>query len=261
MMKRRQDMHTINRESPIPVYYQIQQDLLSRISRGEWKLGELMPSESALLKDYEVSRVTLRQALAELEKDGIIKRFRGKGAYVKGISPKPYVHELKYRLVTQDQGLGTDSDEDMSARILTLEEIAQPYPDVLEKLALPKEDIEAIYLKRLFMLNGKPIAIGKSWLPSFMLPGFIDKGMVNNSLTQTLKANYGLSAARVDDYLEVMRCTSGEAKLLNCTVDTPLLQVKGISFTEDGRPIEYSSTSWLGDCVRFNINLRLSELE
>ena len=69
----------IDRDSPVPVYYQIQQDLISRISRGEWQIGEQMPSESSLIDEYKVSRVTPRQALAELEKDNLIKRHRGKG--------------------------------------------------------------------------------------------------------------------------------------------------------------------------------------
>lgn len=253
-------MDSINRDSPIPVYYQIQQDLLNRISRGEWKLGDLMPSESKLIAEYDVSRVTLRQALAELEKDGIIKRYRGKGAYIKGISPKPYVHELKYRLVSQDQTLGENSGDSMTADVLAVELIPDAYPDVREKLHLPEEKPEAIYLKRLFKLNGKPIAIGKSWLPSYLLPGFRERGMVNNSLTQTLKANYGLVPEMINDYIEVVRCTASEAKLLSSTADTPLLVVKGISLLKNGTPIEYSSTSWLGDCVRFNINLKFSEL-
>ena len=246
-------MDSINRDSPIPVYYQIQQDLLNRISRGEWKLGDLMPSESKLIAEYDVSRVTLRQALAELEKDGIIKRYRGKGAYIKGISPKPYVHELKYRLVSQDQTLGENSGDSMTADVLAVELIPDAYP-------VPEGKPEAIYLKRLFKLNGKPIAIGKSWLPSYLLPGFRERGMVNNSLTQTLKANYGLVPEMINDYIEVVRCTASEAKLLSSTADTPLLVVKGISLLKNGTPIEYSSTSWLGDCVRFNISLKFSEL-
>ena len=156
--------------------------------------------------------------------------------------------------------LGENSGDSMTADVLAVELIPDAYPDVREKLQLPEEKPEAIYLKRLFKLNGKPIAIGKSWLPSYLLPGFRERGMVNNSLTQTLKANYGLVPEMINDYIEVVRCTASEAKLLSSTADTPLLVVKGISLLKSGTPIEYAATSWLGDCVRFNINLKFSEL-
>ena len=65
---------SIDRNSPVPAYYQIQLDLSDRIQRGEWNDRKQLPSESTLAEQYAVSRITLRQALAELEKDGIIKK-------------------------------------------------------------------------------------------------------------------------------------------------------------------------------------------
>ena len=65
---------SIDRSSPVPAYYQIQLDLSDRIQRGEWNDRKQLPSESTLAEQYAVSRITLRQALAELEKDGIIKK-------------------------------------------------------------------------------------------------------------------------------------------------------------------------------------------
>ena len=65
---------SIDRNSPVPAYYQIQLDLSDRIQRGEWNDRKQLPSESTLAEQYAVSRITLRQALAELEKDGIIKQ-------------------------------------------------------------------------------------------------------------------------------------------------------------------------------------------
>ena len=67
---------SIDRSSPVPAYYQIQLDLSDRIQRGEWNDRKQLPSESTLAEQYAVSRITLRQALAELEKDGIIKKSR-----------------------------------------------------------------------------------------------------------------------------------------------------------------------------------------
>jgi len=67
---------SIDRNSPVPAYYQIQLDLSDRIQRGEWNDRKQLPSESTLAEQYAVSRITLRQALAELEKDQEIARLR-----------------------------------------------------------------------------------------------------------------------------------------------------------------------------------------
>ena len=247
----------IDRDSPVPMYYQIQQDIRNRIAHKEWEINQLMPSEADLTQHYEVSRVTLRQALAELEKDGLIKRYRGKGAFITSTSPKPFVHELNYELVTGNRV--TRTNYSMTAKILSLEYVSPLFPDIKEKLKITDDSYTAIFLKRLFYLDGMPIALGKSWLPSHLLPGFVEQGMLNNSLSQTLSERYNLTPYSVDDYVEVVRATQSESALLNSTLDVPLLLVQGISYLKDGSPVECSQTFWLGDGVRFHLHLYYTE--
>ena len=95
---------SIDRNSPVPAYYQIQLDLSDRIQRGEWNDRKQLPSESTLAEQYAVSRITLRQALAELEKDGIIKKSRGCGAKICE-KPAPFVHKMDfYSIVATHEG-------------------------------------------------------------------------------------------------------------------------------------------------------------
>lgn len=247
----------IDRDSPVPVYYQIQQDLINRISRGEWQVGQQMPSESSLIDEYKVSRVTLRQALAELEKDNLIKRHRGKGAFITGTNPKPFVYNLNYKMVSGD-GVEKNSDG-ISAEVLDLKYVSPAYPEIKAELGLTEGKDGAIYLKRLFFLGGKPIAIGRSWLPEYMLPGLVENGLVNCSITDTLKHLYNIVPSTVDDYVEVVRCSQSDSVLLKCTMDVPLLLVKGKSTLGDSRVVEYSETSWLGDFVRFHLHFKSTE--
>lgn len=83
--------YSINRDPPIPVYYQFATDIKSRIIHEEWEVGGQIASENELVIQYGISRVTLRQALAKLKKDGIIKRYRGKGAFVNE-NPNQFLH-------------------------------------------------------------------------------------------------------------------------------------------------------------------------
>ena len=138
--------YNINRESPVPVYYQVAADLRNRINNGEWGSNGQLDSESELIEQYSVSRVTLRQALAELEKDDLIKRSRGKRSVVND-NPKQFIHQLRYSLVSGNYE--TDSEHPISAEMLELKKIDNPYKSVCETLKL-KEGESAIYFKRLF---------------------------------------------------------------------------------------------------------------
>lgn len=142
----------------------------------------------------------------------------------------------------------------MTAEILQFERVSPLFPDICENLHLDADN-EAIYMKRLFLLDGKPIAIGKSWLPSALLPSFIEQGLINNSLSTTLAQRYKITPIRVEDFFEVVRPTAAESGLLKNSNDAPLILVKGISYLDDGSPLEYSHTLWSGDGVRFHFTL------
>lgn len=247
-------IYNINRESPVPVYYQVATDLKNRISNGEWGVKGQLASESELIEQYGVSRVTLRQALAELEKDDIIKRSRGKRAIVNE-NPRQFIHELKYSLVTGTYE--TDNNHPMTAEMIELKKIEEPYPDVIEALQLKKHQA-AIYFKRLFICDSKPIAIGRSWLPCDLVPNLETEGLIHNSLSQTIQERYHLNVVRVDDILETVRAGLSDSQLLNSAYDTPLINIKGLSYLDNGKPLEYSSTLWLGDRVRFALSFTKS---
>lgn len=241
----------IDRDSPIPAYYQIELDLKKRIMRHEWDDKQQLPSEADLATQYDVSRVTLRQALAELEKDGIIKKYRGKGAVV-NTDPIPFVHDLSYVLVSGDRIV--QQGFSMTAKMLDLKQVTDLFDDISENLQIAKSE-PAVYIKRLFLLDGKPMAIGRSWIPAKLVPELEKLGLYNNSLSKTLTERYKLTPVKVEDYLEVVRATQSERELLEGAYDSPLILIKGTSYLEDGTPLELSNTLWLGDCVRFHFAL------
>ena len=73
----------LDRTSPLPAYQQISNDIILRISQKEWNIEDKLPTEAELAAEYGVSRVTLRQAMAQLERDGIICKFQGKRGFCK----------------------------------------------------------------------------------------------------------------------------------------------------------------------------------
>ena len=175
---------SIDRNSPVPAYYQIQLDLSDRIQRGEWNDRKQLPSESTLAEQYAVSRITLRQALAELEKDGIIKKSRGCGAKICE-KPAPFVHKMDfYSIVSTHEGH-----------------------------------------------DGKQVT------------------------------SQVLNIRRFNDAIEAVRPAPDERNLLDVSYDCPLLMVRGLSFDQHNVPVEYSTTYWLGDKVRFTVSMNTQEVE
>lgn len=247
----------IDRSSPVPVYYQIAMDLKSRIARQEWEMEQRLPTEVELAAQYSVSRITLRQAMAELEKDGIVVKQRGRGTFIHS-NPAPFVPKLNYLLVSDEHA--SQENRSVTAKILELRVVTDLFPAVYEHLRLRPED-QAVYVKRLFIQKGRPVAIGRSHIPAHRVPGLEHKKLIGNSLSTTLRELYHLKPVWVEDYIEAVRATQAECALLQCAHDTPLILIEGTSYLADSEPLEYSCTLWAGDSVRFHLPLRLTGTE
>jgi len=244
-------MKTVDRESPVPVYYQIALNLRERIHTQEWRTGEQIPPEPELAEHYGVSRVTIRQALAELVKDGLLTRQRGSGTFVNQ-KPMPLTHD--FSLPTTFAGRLKQMGFQVSSNVLQAATFRGPLPQVMDRLMLGP-DASVAYLKRVHLINEQPTAINRSWLSEAMCPSIAEQDLIDNSLSRTLAERYRLVPARSSNWLEVIRATEKDALLLKTFVDTPLILLTTVSYLEDGTPLEYSMTSWLGDRIRFNFNM------
>ncbi len=250
-------MSRIARESPVPAYFQIALDLHKRIQRQEWKNGDQLPPEPELAKEYNVSRVTLRQALAELTKDGLLVRFQGKGTFINDI-PKPIVHDLSLPL--EFAGHLHKLGYHTTSRILEHKVFNDPLLNVIEHLKI-LSDQPVAYLKRLLLINNQPVAINRSWFSERLTPGISQQDLIDGSLSGTLSQRYHLVPIRSENWMEVVRAAEKEAYLLNTYHDTPIMLLTAVSYLSDDTPLEYSITSWLGDSIRFQYNIDLIDGE
>lgn len=245
----------IDRNSPVPAYYQIQLDLSDRIQRGEWTDRKQLPSESVLAEQYAVSRITIRQALSELEKDGIIKKSRGCGTKICE-KPAPFVHKMDFfSIVSTHEG---NDGKQVSYQLLNIRRFDAPTEDVIEHLQI-SPNTPVVYIKRLFVFDGKPLAVGRSWLSLERFPRLDEEGLSADGLTATLRSRYGIIIRRFNDAIEAVRPGPDERNLLDISYDCPLLMVRGLSFDQHGIPAEYSTTYWLGDKVRFTVSMNTQE--
>lgn len=241
-------MTNINRESPIPAYYQIALDIRNRVLQQEWQTGERIPSEIELARTYGVSRITMRQALAELVKDGVLHRKRGSGTFVNQ-NPIPLVHDLSLPHILagrlRDMGLQT------SSRILEVQTFPDPFPEVQSTLGIA-ETTPVAYMKRILLIDNEPTALNRSWFDATRCPGIAEQELIDHSLSKTLQERYGLVPAHASNWLEVIRSTQETANLFDNSQDMPIILVRSVSYLDDDTPLEYSITEWMGDRIRFN---------
>ncbi|MCB5941589.1 GntR family transcriptional regulator [bacterium 210820-DFI.6.52] len=246
----------VDKSAPIPLYYQVACDLKSRIQQGEWKPNEKIPSEHQLTEYYGVSRISLRQALAELEKDGILLKKRGKGTFLTD-RPTPDLQPMKYMLTSSLRF--KNQRERMEVEVLDsgLRD-AGFFPNLPQEFGLQGR---VVYYKRLFFSGGVPLALARSWIPAALVPGMEEKPLPRGRIVRLLEGEYGLSPYRVADSLEIIRPTHTDAQDLQITRDSPLIFVKGVSYLKGETPLEYSSTLWVADRVRFQMENRAEWME
>jgi GntR family transcriptional regulator len=246
---------SIDFESNIPYYIQLIELLKGKISRGEWKPGDQILSEPELCETYGVSRTVVRQALREVELEGLVVRKKGKGTYV----AEPKIDEsLAQKL--------TGFYHDMLERGLTPitqvlhQEVTQVPKKVLEYLDLPP-DTQVVELQRLRSVNNEPIVLVTSYLPYELCPKVAITDFTNQSLYAFLESECGLLITSGKRYIEAVNATESEAELLQVEPGAALILLNSVSFLQDGTPVEYYHALHRGDRSRFEVDLlRVLEL-
>jgi len=241
--------NVVDRTAPLPVYFQIAADIRRRLDDGEWSAGDRIAAELELAREYEVSRMTIRQALAELVKDDLLERRRGSGTYV-----RQQHRPLQYDLSLTVGALASrwqEADFDNRAEVIEAA-VVEPPEDVRLRLQVPRSR-EALYLMRRVLINGQPTVLYRSWFDARLVPDLERSPRLQGSLSRALAEDYRLVPARAETELEVVRATREETHLLQAASDIPIAMVTSTTYLKDGRPLEHAQLAWLGDRVRFHI--------
>lgn len=246
-------MSSIDRNSPIPLYYQIAMDLRARI-KWEWGYGVKLPNEPDLAEEYGTSRMTVRQALAELVKEGMLIRQRAKGTFVRD-APKSYAHTLTFPMSFssrfQAQGM-------VGRTKLIHSEVHEVASSEISKHLEIELGTKIATFQRVLMVNDEGVAINRSVMPEALCPGITEAGLINGSISTTLSDRYDLHPAYADDWIEAAHARKADATLLDTFPGAPLLLVITLSRLGDGTPLEFSRTLWNTDKMRLHIQLNTS---
>jgi GntR family transcriptional regulator len=220
-----------------PAHAQIEAALENAIERGQLTPGDRLPAERVLAQRFGVSRMTLRQALGELERHGLLERSKGRygGTFV--AEPKL---ELAGTSALSDQlrGLGFAA----GARVLSaVERAAEPHERGLGR--------RVYAIERVRLANGEPVALERGAYAVDVYPGLIDEPL-DGSIYELIRALYDDVPVRAQERLEPALAQPAEAGALGIEAGAPVMLVERTAFAANGQPVEMSRDVFRGDRTR-----------
>ena len=239
----------LDRQSVVPLYYQIQQFLLEQIRSGAFEPGAPIFSEKEISARMGVSRMTVRQALKSLCSQGVLYSERGKGTFVSGTKL-----EKNFRNVLSFSEEMKSNGSRPSSKALFFE-VARADADAAKALGVKRND-KVISLRRLRLANGTPMGIEWSRIPMHFGPDLVETFDPRTSLYERLAQRYGIHIAVAEEVAEAALANAEESRLLKIDKGNPIFHFVRTSYLRDGQPVEYVKSTYRGD--RYKIVNRLT---
>jgi GntR family transcriptional regulator len=230
----------INRNIKVPFYYQLYEILLGKIVRGEWKPGDLLPTENDLLEQYQVSRSTVRQALDLLVGEGKIYRQRGRGSFV----AHPPVDQALNRIISFTEDMRRRG---LEPRTHVLASELVPAPDDIARRLKIEPGEELARLERLRLADDEPMSLEEAFLVHRLCQGVLDQDYAHFPLRETLKNKYGIRLTHARQNIRAVSAPKKIARILSIQPNTALLYIERVSFSDQEVPVEYIRFYHRGD--------------
>jgi GntR family transcriptional regulator len=223
---------TLDRDSLIPLYHQLYEILRSQIERGVWKPGDMIPPESELKQMYDVSQITVRQALENLVDYGLIYRRRGQGTFV----AQPRIASSMTRLLTFAEDMRQRGMEPLTKLIdCTTAPLSKHTAVRLEA----EPDDEMVIIKRLRYADGEPLSYEVSCLLHKYVPGIMNKDLNHRSLKELLMTDYNIVMSSAQQTIRAQIVPPDMAHGLHISEDDPVLIIERITRSQHNTPIEF----------------------
>ena len=204
-----------------PIYRIIQQKIKSQILSGVYREGDLLPSETDLIKIHSSTRGTVRQALEALVKDGYIVKQQGKGSIVQ----RSYRRTLGVLSVKGFSQIVTEKKLAIDTVLIKKPVVTAWDEPFFYQLNEIERNAGCIYLKRVRCVNKEPVMLESTYIPNLNLPGLCKNPFVKGSLFETLSVNYQIEITKVEQDLRAISADKDSSVLLNIKVGTPLLHI------------------------------------
>jgi GntR family transcriptional regulator len=215
-----------------PLYQQIKALLTQSLQAGEWKPGELIPSEVELAARFKVSQGTVRKAIDELSNENLVVRRQGKGTFV-STHHEERAH-FRFLKLVPDEGVPVHPEN----RILEVKRLRAP-AEVARLLDLKSGD-SVVYIKRLMSFAGAPTILEELWLPGTLFKGLTAERLeeYKGPMYGLFESEFGTRMIRATEKIRALAADETTAAQLQVAAGTPLLCAERVSFTYGDKAVE-----------------------
>jgi GntR family transcriptional regulator len=230
---------------PIPKYYKIYEELLRQIKNGRYNKNDLFPSDTELVKMFDVSRGTVREAIKLLFQQGYLVREQGKGTFV------------TYKKIQQDPDKLIGFTELMkqhnlkpSARLIEKEIVNAPAN--ISHIMKLKENHKVVKIIRLRFGNTQPLIVERSYFSLPLFSPLYEMDLEKHSIYELLHEHTETRLGDARQSIEAISAGQQEQYLLEVETGTPLLLIKRLIRTEDEMIFQYSEDVYRSDRINFS---------
>lgn len=232
-----------------PLYQQIKALITQSLQSGEWKPGELIPSEMELAARFKVSQGTVRKAIDELALENLLVRRQGKGTFV------ATHHEVRaqFRFLRLMPDIGEPHHPEN--RVIEVKRLRAP-AEVARLLEIKSAD-SVIFIKRVQSFDGAPTILEELWLPGVIFKGLTAERLIEykGPMYGLFETEFGTRMIRATEKIRAVNADENVAALLKIAPNTPLLSVERVSYTYGDRPVEVRRGLYLTDCHHYQNEL------
>lgn len=238
----------LNSKSPVPLHLQLEEILRKNIQDGVWAENEMIPSENELSRQYNLSRMTVRNVIMRLVQEGLLYRVQGKGTFVNSekIVGKPLSY-MGIRKQLEQKGYVSTTKTVDSRQIAADEELAKMF-------RIPVGS--AVFLiARLRYVGQLPFSLHLSYIPVYLCPDLLKKkyDFEAKQLCDILEENYRIIQEKVIETLEIVHADDEKAELLEVKKGFSLLHLEDMVFGSDDHMVEYTNVFFRGDRIKLEI--------
>lgn len=234
--------------APGPLYLQVREALRSRILDGSLRQHERLPSEAALIAQFGVSRITVRQALNDLAREGLIFKLAGKGSYVS--KPRPVQNLSKL------QGFG----EAMSRlgyttinQLVSLKHL--PASAELASRLVLEPGAPVTEIRRVRHVDNAPVSLDVTYVRSEIGERLAKEDLVTRDIFLILENDYRIPLGHADLAIDAIAATPEQGALLKVAAGAPLLHIERLTYGKDGQPLEFDHLYYRGDAFSYQARI------
>lgn len=232
----------------VTLYYQLKEKIINKIKSKEWSINYKIPTERQLCDIYNVSRITVRQALDELENDGYLYRKQGRGTFV--TAPKIEQRLSKFYSFSEEIAkMGYES----SSNLLDFK-LIQGDQTITTSLNVDK-DSQIYSIRRLRLANIEPFAIETSFIPYSIASGLAAEDVAINGLYKTLQQKFDIIPDEAEETFEAVLIDVENADYLHVVKNSPGILLERFTYF-NGRVVEFCRSLIRGDRYKYKVTLK-----